>query len=89
MSYAPRPYSRPFSSRASKGASIVSTPTVSMCAFSKSAATAARPARRRDHVRASGSGVLELDLEPCPLAPLGHVAGDLGFAGRARDQIAD
>ena len=36
MSYAPRPYRRPFSTRGSNGASIPATPTVSRCALSSS-----------------------------------------------------
>ena len=40
MSYEPRPYRRPSSTRASNGASIVSTPTVSIPGFLTSAALA-------------------------------------------------
>ena len=48
---------------------------------------AARAARDADRVEAPGRDLLDLDLEPRALEPVGDEAGDLPLARRALDQV--
>ena len=83
MSYAPRPYSRPPSSRGTNGSVMPGDADGVRVRIEDQRAPSAPPARDRDDVRPPRCRLRQRRVEPRSLAPLRDEAGDLHLAGPA------